>query len=143
MAAAREPSMEDILASIKRVIAEEKEIRAAAPSPDPAPDVAIAPEVEDDVLELEEVVEEQLGPPIDLGPPLLGDAVADSSRMRLEELASVAAAAPPPVPAANPLEELVREMLRPILKQWLDDYLPHVVDEHVKREINRITGKPV
>ena len=30
MAAAREPSMEDILASIKRVIAEEKEIRAAA-----------------------------------------------------------------------------------------------------------------
>jgi hypothetical protein len=28
---AREPSMEDILASIKRVIAEEKEIRAAAP----------------------------------------------------------------------------------------------------------------
>jgi cell pole-organizing protein PopZ len=118
MAAAREPSMEDILASIKRVIAEEKEIRAAgAPPP--------------------------LGPPIDLGPPLLGDDVADSSRMRLEELASVAAAAPPPVPAANPLEELVREMLRPILKQWLDDYLPHVVDEHVKREINRITGKPV
>ena len=29
----REPSMEDILASIKRVIAEEKEIRAAAPPP--------------------------------------------------------------------------------------------------------------
>jgi TolC family type I secretion outer membrane protein len=143
MAAAREPSMEDILASIKRVIAEEKEIRAAAPPPAPAPDVAMAEEVEDDVLELEEVVEEQLGPPIDLGPPLLGDDVADSSRMRLEELASVAAAAPPPVPAANPLEELVREMLRPILKQWLDDYLPHVVDEHVKREINRITGKPV
>jgi cell pole-organizing protein PopZ len=143
MAAAREPSMEDILASIKRVIAEEKEIRAAAPPPAPAPDAAIAEDVEDDVLELEEVVEEQLGPPIDLGPPLVGDDVADSSRMRLEELASVAAAAPPPVPAANPLEELVREMLRPILKQWLDDYLPHVVDEHVKREINRITGKPV
>jgi cell pole-organizing protein PopZ len=143
MAAAREPSMEDILASIKRVIAEEKEIRAAAPPPAPAPDVGMAEELEDDVLELEEVVEEQLGPPIDLGPPLLGDDVADSSRMRLEELASVAAAAPPPVPAANPLEELVREMLRPILKQWLDDYLPHVVDEHVKREINRITGKPV
>ena len=31
MSAARDPSMEDILASIKRVIAEEKEIRAAAP----------------------------------------------------------------------------------------------------------------
>ena len=31
---AREPSMEDILASIKRVIAEEKEIRASAPPPE-------------------------------------------------------------------------------------------------------------
>ncbi len=143
MAAAREPSMEDILASIKRVIAEEKEIRAAAPPPLPPLDVSVPEEVEEDVLELDEVVEEELGPPIDLGPPLLGEAVADSSRLRLEELASVAASAPPPVPAANPLEELVREMLRPILKQWLDDYLPHVVDEHVKREINRITGKPV
>jgi len=143
MAAAREPSMEDILASIKRVIAEEKEIRAAAPPPLPAILEPVDESVEEDVLELDEVVEEQLAPPIDLGPPLLGEAVADSSRLRLEELASVAAAAPPPAPAANPLEELVREMLRPILKQWLDDYLPHVVDEHVKREINRITGKPV
>ena len=147
MAAAREPSMEDILASIKRVIAEEKEIRATAPPPLPALDVTAVPfvqdEVEEDVLELDEIVEEQLAPPVDLGPPLLGEAVADSSRLRLEELASVAAAAPPPAPAGNPLEELVREMLRPILKQWLDDYLPHVVDEHVKREINRITGKPV
>ncbi|MCY7398571.1 MAG: DUF2497 domain-containing protein [Sphingomonas bacterium] len=139
MASAREPSMEDILASIKRVIAEEKEIRASAP----ALPAGIADQVEEDVLELDEVVEEQLAPPIDLGPPLLTEEVADSSRQRLEELASVAAAAPPLVPAANPLEELVREMLRPILKQWLDDYLPHVVDEHVKREINRITGKPV
>ena len=116
--ASREPSMEDILASIKRVIAEEKEIRAAAPPPLPA---GFADQAEEDVLELDEVVEEPLAPPIDLGPPLLTEEVADSSRLRLEELASVAAAAPPPAPAANPLEELVREMLRPILKQWLDD----------------------
>ena len=139
MAAAREPSMEDILASIKRVIAEEKEIRAVAP---PLP-TGFAEQGEEDVLELDEVVEEQLAPPLDLGPPLLTEEVADLSRVRLEELASVAAAAPPPAPAANPLEDLVREMLRPILKQWLDDYLPRVVDEHVKREIHRITGKPV
>ena len=145
MASARDPSMEDILASIKRVIAEEKEIRAAAPPPSPLPSLAaeMAGPIEEDVLELDEVVEEHLAPPIDLGPPLLTEEIADVSRQRLAELASVAAAAPPPAPAANPLEELVREMLRPILKQWLDDYLPHVVDEHVKREINRITGKPV
>ena len=138
MSAARDPSMEDILASIKRVIAEEKEIRAAAPPPSPAAD-----EEEDDVLELEEVVEAQLAPPIDLGPPLIEEGLADSSRVRLEELATVAANAPPPAPSANPLEELVREMLRPILKEWLDDHLPQVVDEHVKREIHRITGRPV
>ncbi len=137
----RDPSMEDILASIKRVIAEEKDIRAAAPplSPDqPAPI-----EADEDVLLLDQVVEAELAPAIDLGPPLLEEQGADVSRSRLAELASVAAAAPPPAPAANPLEEVIRDMLRPILKQWLDDHLPQVVDEHVKREINRITGKPV
>ena len=141
--AAREPSMEDILASIKRVIAEEKEIRAAAPPPSPEPD----DEAADDVLELDQSmaapsIDVDI-PPIDLGPPLIEDDVADASRQHLDILASVAAAAPPPQPAANPLEELVREMLRPILKQWLDDHLPKVVDEHVKREITRITGRPL
>ena len=129
--------MEDILASIKRVIAEEKEIRAAAPPP-------LLDEVED-VLELDESMEahETLSvPPVDLGPPLMEDQVADSSRLRLEELASVAASAPPP-PQVNPLEEMLREMLRPILKQWLDEHLPAIVDEHVKREIHRITGRPL
>jgi uncharacterized protein len=129
--------MEDILASIKRVIAEEKEIRAAAPPP--------LPDEEEDVLELDESMEahEALSvPPVDLGPPLMEDQVADSSRLRLEELASVAASAPPP-PQVNPLEEMLREMLRPILKQWLDEHLPAIVDEHVKREIHRITGRPL
>jgi cell pole-organizing protein PopZ len=32
-------------------------------------------------------------------------------------------------------------MLRPILKAWLDDHLPQIVEEHVKREISRITGR--
>ena len=138
MAAAREPSMEDILASIKRVIAEEKEIRASAPPP--LPDVEEA-----DVLELDEgmeVHESPSAPPVDLGPPLLEEQAADTSRQSLEALASVAATAPPP-PQVNPLEEMLREMLRPILKQWLDEHLPAIVDEHVKREIHRITGRPV
>ena len=137
MAAAREPSMEDILASIKRVIAEEKEIRAAAPPSDAQGDADEA-----DVLELDESMEAVTLPPVDLGPPLMEAEVADESRQRLEALAALAAATPP-VPQANPLEELVREMLRPILKQWLDDHLPGIVDEHVKREIHRITGRPL
>jgi cell pole-organizing protein PopZ len=129
--------MEDILASIKRVIAEEKEIRAAAPPQDASGDAE-----DDDVLELDESMEAVTIPPVDLGPPLMEDEVADESRQRLEQLAFVAASAPP-VSQANPLEELVREMLRPILKQWLDDHLPSIVDEHVKREIHRITGRPL
>ena len=139
MAAAREPSMEDILASIKRVIAEEKVIRASVPP--------LLPEADDDILELDESmaatsINVEI-PQIDLGPPLIEDDIAASSRQQLAALASVAAAAPPPQPNVNPLEELVREMLRPILKAWLDDHLPKVVDEHVKREITRITGRPV
>ena len=134
MAGAREPSMEDILASIKRVIAEEKEVRAAAPPPDP--------DFDDEVLELDESMEAPPPLPVDLGPPLIEEEVADESRQKLEELASLAAAAPPP-PQFNPLEEMVREMLRPILKQWLDEHLPAIVDEHVKREIHRITGRPL
>jgi hypothetical protein len=141
MAGAGEAWLEDILASIKRVTAAEEEIRAAAPPPDgEADDEGEAQD--EDVLELDESMEAPIMPPADLGPPLLEEEVADESRGKLEELASVAAAAPPP-PQINPLEEMVREMLRPILKQWLDDHLPKIVDEHVKREIHRITGRPL
>ena len=129
--------MEDILASIKRVIAEEKEVRAAAPPPGSEGEGD-----EEDVLELDQSMEAVTVPPVDLGPPLMEEEVADESRQRLEQLAVVAASAPP-APQGNPLEELVREMLRPILKQWLDDHLPGIVDEHVKREIHRITGRPL
>ena len=143
--AAREPSMEDILASIKRVIAEEKEIRAAAPPPSLANEAPLPEEEEGDVLELDAsmAAEELPAEPVDTGPPLMEDAVADSSRARLEALATVAATAPPPAPVGNPLEQVVRDMLRPILKEWIDDHLPKIVDEHVKREITRITGRPV
>ena len=139
----REPSMEDILASIKKVIAEEKELRAAAPPAWPETETDGESE-EEDVLELEEVVEEPapLAPPVDLGPPLVDEVAADASRHALDTLSTVAASVPPP-PLVNPMEAMVREMLRPILKQWLDDHLPGIVDEHVKREITRITGRPV
>jgi cell pole-organizing protein PopZ len=60
----------------------------------------------------------------------------------LEALSSVAASAPQPS-SVNPLEDMLREMLKPILKQWLDENLPRIVDEHVKREITRITGRPL
>jgi cell pole-organizing protein PopZ len=134
----REPSMEDILASIKKVIAEEKDLRTAAPAaPQPQQD-ELSEDAEEEVLELDE----PLAPPVDLGPPLLDEATADTSRHSLETLSTIAASVPA-LPPVNPLEEMIRELLRPILKQWLDDHLPGIVDEHVKREITRITGRPL
>jgi cell pole-organizing protein PopZ len=133
----REPSMEDILASIKKVIAEEKDLRTAAPPPEPQEEAA-AEDNGEEVLELSE----PLAPPVDLGPPLIDEGIAESSRHSLETLSTIAATVPAP-PPANPLEDMLREMLRPILKQWLDDHLPGIVDEHVKREITRITGRPL
>jgi cell pole-organizing protein PopZ len=139
----REPSMEDILASIKKVIAEEKVQRVSVSSEDeledaPLPEEERAEAEDVDVLELNE----PLAPPIDLGPPLLDEGMAGHSRQSLEELQTIAATVPP-VPQINPLEDMVREMLKPILKQWLDEHLPQMVDEHVKREISRITGRPL
>jgi cell pole-organizing protein PopZ len=141
--ASREPSMEDILASIKKVIAEEKAQRVSPAPSDAALQDAPLPEEEtaesdEDVLELDQ----PLAPPVDLGPPLLAEDAAGHSREALEELQTIAATVPP-VPQANPLEDMVREMLKPILKQWLDENLPQMVDDHVKREISRITGRPL
>ena len=131
--------MEDILASIKKVIAEEKELRATKPVEaleDELPEDETSQE--EDVLELND----PLAPPADLGPPLLDEDAAGQSRQALEQLQTVAAAVPA-VPTVNPLEEMVREMLRPMLKQWLDEHLPQMVEDHVKREISRITGRPL
>ena len=135
----REPSMEDILASIKKVIAEEKELRSTA-RPVDAEDEPLPEEMsaDDDVLELDE----PLAPAIDLGPPLVDEQVAGQSRHALEQLQTVAATIPA-APQVNPLEDMVREMLRPMLKAWLDEHLPQMVEEHVKREITRITGRPL
>ena len=134
----REPSMEDILASIKKVIAEEKELRSALTDEAVDEPRLSVTQPEDDVLELDE----PLAPEQDFGPPLLDEAAAGLSRHAFDELQTVAATIPAQ-PVANPLEDVVREMLRPMLKQWLDEHLPPMIDEHVKREISRITGRPV
>src|SRR5688572_23676946 len=134
----REPSMEDILASIKKVIAEDKELRSALPESALAAAEAAGPagdeDEDEDVLELDHPIG---GPSAQ---PLLDHEAASHGRQAFEQLQNVAASAPP---VGNPLEDMVREMLRPLLKQWLDEHLPAMIDAHVKREISRITGKPL
>ena len=129
----REPSMEDILASIKKVIAEDKVLRTALPNSALAAAEAARGEEDEDVLELNQ----PLAAP---GEPLLDEQAAGHSRQAFEQLQNVAASAPT---VGNPLEDMVRAMLKPLLKQWLDEHLPAMIDEHVKREIARITGKPL
>lgn len=125
--------MEEILASIKRVIAEDG--RASAPRlrrPPPAED-APAAEAEEDVLELKDPVTEESG--------LMSSDAAAASRERLAALTSLRRGTAE-TPADNgALEAVVREMLKPMLKDWLDEHLPEIVESLVTREIARITGR--
>ena len=41
----------------------------------------------------------------------------------------------------NTLDGLVRSMLKPMLKEWLDARLPALVEDMVAKEIARITGR--
>jgi hypothetical protein len=132
--------MEDILASIKRVIAEDGR---AAPQRAPrgsrlaeAPRASVLPPAEDDVLELHDPVSE--------GDGLVSDDAAAASRQALAALASMRERGDAPVGETGDdaaLGAAVREMLKPMLKDWLDRHLPDMVEELVTREIARITGK--
>jgi uncharacterized protein len=166
----REPSMEDILASIKRIIAEDapppsagRGRRGPAMPPPPNPEtnaMADRPVETDPVLELTETVRtdpwceapaEQAAPlPAAEGPrrddpvvtapatPIVADAVAQASR---QSLAALSALLVRPEAGEGTLEGLVRDMLRPMLKEWLDARLPELVEGMVSKEIARITGR--
>ena len=135
-----DPSMEEILASLKRVIAEDAgaAVEAAVPAPARggrrlrAATTVAAPPPDEDVLELDE--------PITEGPTLLSDNAAASTRERLASLSALRQRGEAPAdPGA--LEAVVREMLKPMLKEWLDQRLPEIVEELVTREIARLTGR--
>jgi len=46
----------------------------------------------------------------------------------------------PEVAGSDTLEGLVRELIKPMLRDWLDANLPQIVETMVSREISRITG---
>ena len=39
------------------------------------------------------------------------------------------------------LEAMVREMMRPLLKEWLDQNLPYLIERLVKKEIDRMINR--
>ena len=161
----REPSMEEILSSIRRVIARDDPSQKGGPAAQLSPmdENDLSGDEEDDVLELTEAEPEVLAnaedendfmseaaaaEPIESATPELVSAVsAAASRQSLETLAAVLATgkeAVEPAPAAVSGElsvnALAEAALRPMLKQWLDANLPQMVERLVAREIARITG---
>lgn len=124
----QDPSMEEILASIKRVIREDArppaQPRRGGKRGEPPSSS------DDDVLELN-------GPIDEPGPTLVSENAAAASRQSLAALSSMRGGAAD----QGALEAVVRDMLRPMLKDWLDENLPLMVEELVTREIARITGR--
>ncbi|MEC7387861.1 MAG: DUF2497 domain-containing protein [Pseudomonadota bacterium] len=189
----QEPSMEEILASIRRIISDDdKEMEAAAQENEEAPEdeeelaveemVAMAepePESEpvaeevddddDDILDLtdmeapdpEPLFEEQaykepepepIAPPVSpspapppaptpapdnlVSPPQAGE--ASGSFERLTEKLNEDYSELPIGNGAVTLEGLTRELVRPMLKEWLDQHLPMTVERLVREEIERL-----
>lgn len=131
----REPSMEDILSSIRRVIARDE-------APGHVREAAVP---HDDILDLhDEDSRDEVTPMPD---ELVSARSADAARQSLEALSAAiapAAAAPAPAgpaPGARTMEDVVLDALRPMLKEWLDTNLPSLVEAMVAKEISRITGK--
>jgi cell pole-organizing protein PopZ len=153
-----EPSMEEILSSIKRIIAEEGDAAVATRTRRGRTTGGAAPRADvDEVLELSEPVPDEpavqapmlqenpmpMGSPTPPEParaePILSDRAAEATRGPLEALSRMVVK--PDVAGSDTLEGLVREMLKPMLRDWLDGNLPRIVESMVAKEISRITGR--
>jgi hypothetical protein len=145
---AHEPSMEEILASIRAIIADDREpaaapkpgpqivySNAAPPRPAPAPIAAAA--AAEPAPAPPTVVWSRDAEPAPASPPvaeaLLSEesesAVAASFQSLSESLTAH---------GLSVAEDMAREMLKPLLKAWLDENLPSMVERLVRAEIQRV-----
>lgn len=74
---------------------------------------------------------------------IVSQASEAATRSSLAALSSLMIKPSEPEAGENTLEGLVREMLRPMMKDWLDANLPRLVEGMVAKEIARITGRPL
>jgi cell pole-organizing protein PopZ len=128
-----EPSMDEILSSIKRIIADDDRGRPATKR------AKSAARDEEEVLELTTADENAIAED-----RLLDDGKAQNLRHSFSALQTLSepGVAPQIVRSGETsLEGLTRELLRPMLKDWLDTHLPPIVEAMVEREITRITKK--
>lgn len=161
--------MEEILQSIKRIIADEDDMADSGPS-EPAPaEIEEAPEPEEeiaplDLSEFEEVEEEVVAappPPPPAAKPaklqpkqfkdplaeLLSEDAAEETAMSFRALnqakfgeKSIPKLDSPLFRSGYTVEDIVLEALRPMLREWLDANLPNLVEALVQREIRRISS---
>lgn len=144
-----EPSVEEILDSIKKVIARDSRANAAEQRRERVETghgPSAADDGDDDVLDLscaDELIEVAADAE-DAEAPLLPRETVSSISESLAALAVMAEprAAPQIVRSGETsLEGLARELLRPALTDWLDKNLPPLVEKMVAAEIARIVGK--
>lgn len=155
-----QPSVEEILESIKKVIARdnreaqqvERQRRESAGlmlTPGKPTDLDGDELDEEEVLELGEAGElvdtqdEAEEEPVE-APGLTTESSAQAMRESLAALAMIAEPSAPPQivrSGETSLEDLTRQLLKPMLAEWLDRNLPATVERLVKAEIARIAGK--
>jgi uncharacterized protein len=164
-----DPSMEDILASIRRILSEDdvasaeppRQPQAPATKSEPAPtakptsDVLILdpsmmvpesrpssePTEIEGKAEPEPMSDTVTAPPTSAGlvAPEAAAAAASHVGSLMRTLSAERSTA---VQRGGPtIEELVREELRPLLKQWLDTHLPPLVERLVRAEIERVVSR--
>ena len=148
-----EPSVEEILESIKSVMERDSRASAAdakrrkrAEPEEAGSKQSVEPEVdEDEVLDLAEL---DLADVVELEDSEDAPLIKEETRGAMQE--NLAALAMLAEPGARPqivrsgetsLEGLTRELMRPMLAEWLDKNLPGMVEKMVQAEIARIAGK--
>lgn len=147
-----EASVEEILESIKKVIARDNRAGAAEQRRRRETEGVVESGSEGEAREVldlgaAEFVEE--APESEEGDSDSESALtSENMRMSIRDnFAALKMLAEPGVPpqivrsGETSLEGLVREMLRPMLAEWLDKNLPGMVEKMVRDEISRIAGK--
>lgn len=155
---AHEPSMEEILASIRNIIADDPAKRPAPKAPQPAPTPAPPPQIVYSkdaaaphgetsgssqradanaptvVWRRPQAVEaEPAAAPQSSEEPLLSPEATEAAALSFGALSAGL-----DVRSAELADGMVRDMLRPMLKSWLDDNLPAIVERLVRDEIQRV-----
>ena len=145
----QEPSMEEILSSIRRILSHEEEtqksdelktsVSVSALEGAEAPDVM---ELTDDMRVVEPTTSEVQMKPFPEDMVLLSEAAVHASTDRLKHLVDKVVPSCEKEDVRNTsLEELVCSLLRPYLKEWLDANLPSLVERIVQKEVERLTSK--